>query len=555
MRKFNLKTAITSILLLIIVAIISANIIYHSDSSVATKTKRFAKQIITKSTLPPLRNETKGLDNIVNEIKFEDAKKIYETNSVNRFINYAEGFYFDVAKDFEFYYDRPYITAQSESAQIIVTREWAFEKNTDEYISHYLNRFILSPQYQAENNISLIENSSNGNLQLITVIINDIDTTGLDKYTYAIFKTKTQNFYRIMFKYNSQDVQFEEQIKQTLKTFKYFSPSGKININTDFEPVIPSNWTNETKNLYDNICNSNKLLWGIFTQDIYNEGINETVPELEKKLEYKFPVVLSYLQFGTEFPFEFMQKNHNNGKLVELTYQITSSNNEELFGYSPFLDIYRGKKDEEIRKFARDAKDFGHPFLFRLNNESNSDWTSYSGVVNMSDPEIYVDIWRRIYRIFQQEGVNNAIWIFNPNDRNYPPCNWNDFTAYYPGNDYVQMIGVTGYNNGTYYKHEKWREFSAIYDSIYEHYLPVFDEFPWIITEFASSSVGGNKALWIRNMFNNLHKYPHIKIAVWFSYADFEVHNDDEKIVSRPYWLDETTETISEFKEGLKKFK
>jgi hypothetical protein len=55
-------------------------------------------------------------------------------------------------------------------------------------------------------------------------------------------------------------------------------------------------------------------------------------------------------------------------------------------------------------------------------------------------------------------------------------------------------------------------------------------------------------------MFKNLHKYPNIKIAVWFSYADFEINTDEEKKVSRPYWLDETEETLNEFKKGLQKY-
>ena len=65
--------------------------------------------------------------------------------------------------------------------------------------------------------------------------------------------------------------------------------------------------------------------------------------------------------------------------------------------------------------------------------------------------------------------MDNAIWIFNPNDRDYPPANWNHFMAYYPGDEFVQLIGITGYNTGTYYKetkNETWREFDEIYDRI-----------------------------------------------------------------------------------------
>lgn len=111
------------------------------------------------------------------------------------------------------------------------------------------------------------------------------------------------------------------------------------------------------------------------------------------------------------------------------------------------------------------------------------------------------------------------------------------------------MLGVTGYNNGTYYAYqgETWRSFGEIYDKVQEEYEPHFIRFPWIITEFASSSVGGDKAAWITDMFQRLGDYPNIRIAVWFSAADY----DEAGNPARPYWLDETEETLNAFREGL----
>ncbi len=545
---------IAAALSLAIISAPSMYILYKSSSPAAATAKSYIKHLINKASLPPLLNDKKGLGTILNKTSPQKDKIIYETDSVKRFVNQAEGFYFDVPKNFELLTDRPYASAESSEGKIVVSREWVFENNADEYIAYYLNRFILNPEFQKENNITLTENKSKGSMQTISAVINDLPDDKFDKYTYVFIKTRTPNFYRLMFKYKSDNTEFESCIEEVISSFQYFSPSGKTSAPTGFEPVIPAQWTKETTGLYKKIQNTDSLYWGIFTQDIFDMGIKKTIPALEKKLDYKFPVILCYLQLGSEFPLEFMNKNYRENRLAELTLQTTFSNNERLFGYTPFLDIYRGKKDEQIRTFARKAKEFGRPFLFRLNNEPNSDWTSYSAVVAMSDPDIYVDNWRRFYRIFKEEGVNNAIWIFNPNDRSYPPCNWNDFTAFYPGNEYVHFIGITGYNNGTYYKNEKWREFDAIYGDISRRYLPVFEKFPWIITEFSSSSIGGDKALWIRNMFKNLHKYPNIKIAVWFSYADFEINTDEEKKVSRPYWLDETEETLNEFKKGLQKY-
>ncbi|MBQ1729570.1 MAG: hypothetical protein II036_04395, partial [Oscillospiraceae bacterium] len=249
-----------------------------------------------------------------------------------------------------------------------------------------------------------------------------------------------------------------------------------------------------------------------------------------------------------EFPTGFMDKAAASGKTVELTYQMTRNNNEDLAARSPLLDLVTGANDSEIRAFAKAAAEWGRPFIFRLNNEMNSDWTSYSGVVNLCDPQLFREAWARIYGIFREEGVNNCIWVYNPHDRSAPPAKWNDALAYFPGNDYVHMLGVTGYNNGTYYswQAETWREFREIYDSVEEKYAPFFSEFPWMITEFASSSIGGDKAKWIDGMFAALPDYPNIKAAVWFSSADY-----DGDTPARPYWLDETEETTEAFKRGL----
>ena len=119
------------------------------------------------------------------------------------------------------------------------------------------------------------------------------------------------------------------------------------------------------------------------------------------------------------------------------------------------------------------------------------------------------------------------------------------------------MFGITGYNTGDYYNElygEVWRDFEDIYDQIYETYEPNFSEFPWMITEFASASAGGDKVKWINDMFAVFPKYPEIKIAVWFNSQDYDPREPFETVVSRQYRLDETQETIDAFKKGVKAY-
>ena len=472
-------------------------------------------------------------------------------------MNYADGYYvnFPLGTEYDFALAPLYTKGKTPEFDVTISREYATEEDVAAYIDHYLYRFLLHEEYQEANRIELLEDTKEGDVRRITVRVKDMEAGVYDTYTYVTIETGTKIFYNLMYKYsyvNYDAVQAE--LEKALTSFRFFRPEGEAEYNVDFEHSVPGFWSDETKAVYDDICSTDSVYWGIFSEDIYGRGIEKDVPALEEELDYDFSVILSYLHFGDAFPTEFMQKNYEDGKIVELTYQVTTSNNENLTGYTPMLDIYRGELDEEIRALAQDAKAFGHPFLFRLNNEMNSDWTSYSGVVNLCDPEVYVAVWQRIYNIFEEEGVDNAIWIYNPNDKAFPPCRWNNFLAFYPGDEYYQMIGITGYNTGTYYKeqnNEMWREFKNIYDSIEKEYEPFFDDYPWIITEFASSSVGGDKAKWMEKMFKNMDEYENVKIAVWFNYADYDPAYPGNTVVSRPYWLDETEDTVAAMRKGF----
>lgn len=116
------------------------------------------------------------------------------------------------------------------------------------------------------------------------------------------------------------------------------------------------------------------------------------------------------------------------------------------------------------------------------------------------------------------------------------------------------MIGATGYNTGTYYSEvfgEEWREFPEIYDHVEREYSRYFGAYPWIITEFATSSYGGDKPRWIKTMFEHLDDYKNIKMAVWYSNPDMDFRPEYKGKIARPYQLDETPESLKAFKEGL----
>ena len=285
------------------------------------------------------------------------------------------------------------------------------------------------------------------------------------------------------------------------------------------------------------------MQWGIFDATKFTDLTRTKA--LEEKLEYKFPVVLRYQMIGeSEFPKEEMESAYQDGRTVELTLQYAAT--EEVILY----EILNGKYDDYLNRYAKGIQEFGHPVLFRLNNEMNGDWVTYSSYHASKDTDLYIEVWKYVYEVFEQNGVDNALWVWNPNHHSKPEFKWNHTLMYYPGDEYVDIIGLTAYNTGTYHEGETWTDFKTLYDEIYYPYEKWF-EHPFMIGEFASSSVGGDKVQWMKDMFNTMDDYEKVKVAIWWSWQDLDAKGNPARL----YFLDENEETTQAFKEGLKAYK
>lgn len=285
--------------------------------------------------------------------------------------------------------------------------------------------------------------------------------------------------------------------------------------------------------------------WGIFEPSA--PRYLTKVHALESELNASFPLILRYTSFADSF--SQLEKDlavaKNDQRIVELTLQTNESNRL----VSSIYAVLDGKYDEQLHELARVVRDQEDPVLFRLNNEMNGDWCNYSALHYGLETALYRDVWNLIYQIFQEEGASNARWVFNPNERSFPQYRWNHMLAYLPDPDQIDAVGLTGYNTGNYYSGEIWRSFSEIYQPIYREYTQVFN-YPFLITEFASSSVGGNKEEWIYDMFDSLDQFPKLEGLIWWNYADY----DRKGRIARPYYIDETPEVMRAFKEGLRAY-
>ncbi|MDX6609633.1 MAG: hypothetical protein QOF85_1558 [Solirubrobacterales bacterium] len=182
-------------------------------------------------------------------------------------------------------------------------------------------------------------------------------------------------------------------------------------------------------------------------------------------------------------------------------------------GVASLSDIATGKYDAYFRKEADAVRALGMTVMIRFAHEMNllsSDWgPNKAGNTGSA----YADAWRHIVTVFREEGANNVKWVWAPNvDYGGRP-----FNQFYPGDEWVDYVGLDGYNWGSS-GGESFASFSKIFASSYTTITQLSTK-PLIVSETAASEAGGNKAAWIEETFLRTipQTMPRISAVIWFS--------------------------------------
>lgn len=367
-----------------------------------------------------------------------------------------------------------------------------------------------------------------------------------DRNHYACIDIISGEFVYTFFIKSAEPFRSTKDYLKFVEDFYTFDPTVAPK-SMKFQQTENTFWDDETKAFYDKyFLEEGPLNWGIFKHSAPADMGD--LKAIEDKLDHEFEFLLVYKHIQKAYPTGYakdtLESAYDNGRTVELTLQTAPQEDGEG---NMVYDVLDGKYDAFLYSFARETAQFGHPVLFRFCNEMNGDWCPYSGYNTSRDAELYKACYKYIYEIFREVEADNVIWIWNPNEKSFPDFNWNNEILYYPGDEYVDVVGLTGYNTGTYYSGETWRGFTEIYDPLYEKAVRLSDK-PLMITEFSSSSVGGDKAEWVEDMFLNLHRYPRIRMAVWWDGCDWDAQGN----IARPYFIDESEELTQVFKKYLK---
>lgn len=211
--------------------------------------------------------------------------------------------------------------------------------------------------------------------------------------------------------------------------------------------------------------------------------------------------------------------------------------------------IIAGDFDAYLHRYAHDVAATGLPIAIRLDQEMNGIWYPWAETdgkgasINGNSPGDFVQMWRHVHDIFEQEGANaDVIWVWSPNRVDNLPATLQPAShtaSLYPGDAYVDWVGMSAYLRPPFTASQKFT-FSETFARTLAQLRGVTSK-PILLSEVGASETGGHKAAWITSFFQGIDDPANSDIIgfSWFdmavtSYVEGDRQTNDWRIDSRP---------------------
>lgn len=474
-----------------------------------------------------------------------------QSDSKTIFTNYVDGYSLQVdpGMSVDMSYSNVYVALENKEKRIEIFKQPLNEAGKTGYIN-YSNKFTQNTvDHRVEyNGYQTIKGKQ---VHILSWNRDKLNRVTNDKNYYLVLDIIEGGYAYTIFVKANQSIGNLGGYEYLVNQFQTFAPT-KQGFTRKSSPISleSRNWNKETQDFYiRHFAEEAPLTWGIFEPTTAMFDYN-TLNYFEEYIRYEFPIILNYSEFENTYKHPNLKNRletaYSNGKVLELTLQT----NWKTPGTGNMVyDVLEGDYDAFLLDYANTIKEFGHPVIFRLGNEMNGDWCPYAGYNTSRDAMVFKEFYRYVYSFFDEVDAQNVIWAWNPNAESFPNFKWNDTLMYYPGDEFVDVVGLTAYNTGTYYAStgEKWQSFNELYRGLYTNYERTFGQ-PLMICEFASANVGGDKTQWVVDMFNSLKYYPGIKVAIWWDGADRDAFGN----IARSYYIDDPKSVLDVFRKYLK---
>ncbi len=381
----------------------------------------------------------------------------------------------------------------------------------NQIVSTYHNNREIIPLNNNDKNIPERQNNIDYKKNKVAIkIVPPVQKQTIKKHDTEIATQKNEN----------------KDMKKTSTADNHRTDTNTSNINNNEDINKPNIKKTQTKKYNNNYY----LQWGAFMGPEPKD-----IREFERIIKTNPDYLAYFVHWGNgdgKLPAFLKTEARDKGRDLVLFWESSDytvgGTNQPKFSYKKILN---GNWDDYIKDFAKQLKDYKGEVILIPFSELNGNWTPWSGTTNGNTPQEAVEGFRYVSRFFKNIPNVKIGWAVNA--ASVPDTPENQIENYYPGDEYVDIVGVDGFNDGP-----PWFSFAEIFDKplnkLSKYNKPIF------IFSFASAE-GPNKASWMRDgFFTQMPKYSKLKAWIWFN-------QDKER--NWLIWSDE--DSLAVFKEAI----
>jgi hypothetical protein len=165
-----------------------------------------------------------------------------------------------------------------------------------------------------------------------------------------------------------------------------------------------------------------------------------------------------------------------------------------------------GRHDAALTAIAHQIKLYGRSVYLRFAHEMNGTWYPWAESVNGNRPGQYRAAWRHVHDLFAPITGGQIRWVWSPNSLTSLPLTAPSLAELYPGNSYVDFLGLTAY------EHHSSRPSDTLANTISG--LSRLSRKPILLAE--TGVTGPGKQTWLRNLGGYLESQHQVAGFVYF---------------------------------------
>lgn len=257
----------------------------------------------------------------------------------------------------------------------------------------------------------------------------------------------------------------------------------------------------------------------------YTKGMQQRPARLnkfEKKIGAHADIASYYYGFGDVFPAAAEARFADDGRRkVLVSWDM---------GPTRFTEWTHGEHDAYLDQIVDAALAYPHDVYVRPWPEMNGDWQAFQPTPLGDRPyggtySQFREAWRHVVTYARERGATNLRWVFNPTVDTYPETT--PVAKIWPGDEYVDVLGLDGFNWGRDRKWGRWQSFREIFSKQYRRLIRLDATAPVWVCEFASKepmrSDGAprdrrhSKAAWLVDAFKTAKGMKRIRALIYFN--------------------------------------